>query len=68
MKPEREQTEKKNAKRYLVTTKTCMPMTVWAESFEDALAEVLEAGEEGDILVRDSDILSITKIDYGEAG
>ena len=37
MKPEREQTEKKNAERYLVVTKNAMPMTIWAESFADVL-------------------------------
>ena len=35
MKPEREQTEKKNAERYLVVTKNAMPMTIWAESFAE---------------------------------
>ena len=62
MKPEREQREKKNAERYLVVTKKAMPMTVWAESFADVLDEL----QQDDIVVRDGDIISITKLDYGE--
>lgn len=62
MKPEREQTEKKNAERYLVVTKKAMPMTVWAESFADVLAEL----QQDDIVVRDGDIISITKLDLRE--
>lgn len=62
MKPEREQTEKKNAERYLVVTKKAMPMTVWAESFADLLAEL----QQDDIVVRDRDIISITKLDLWE--
>lgn len=66
MRPEREQTGKKNAERYLVVSKVFMPMTVWAESFEDALNEVREAGELDGIVIRDNDILSITKLDFEE--
>ena len=62
MKPEREQTEKKNAERYLVVTKKAMPMTVWAESFADLLDEL----QQDDIVVRDGDIISITKLDLWE--
>ena len=62
MKPEREQTEKKNAERYLVVKQKAMPMTVWAESFADVLAEL----QQDDIVVKDGDIISITKLDYGE--
>jgi hypothetical protein len=62
MKPERDQTEKKNAERYLVVTKKAMPMTVWAESFADVLAEL----QKDDIVVRDGDIISITKLNLWE--
>ena len=62
MKPEREQTEKKNAERYLVGTKNAMPMTIWAESFADVLDEL----QADDIVVRDGDIISITKLDLWE--
>ena len=67
MKPEREQTEKKNAERYLVVTKNAMPMTIWAESFADVLDE-LQADDivVSDIVVRDGDIISITKLDLWE--
>lgn len=54
-----EQSNKKNAERYLVVTKKAMPMTVWAESFADVLAEL----QQDDIVVRDGDIISITKLD-----
>ena len=62
MKPEREQTEKKNAERYRVVTKNAMPMTIWAESFADVLDEL----QADDIVVRDGDIISITKLDLWE--
>lgn len=62
MKPEREQTEKKNAERYLVVKKNAMPMTIWAESFADVLDEM----QADDIVVRDGDIISITKLDLWE--
>ena len=62
MKPEREQTGKKNAERYLVVTKNGMPMTIWAESFADVLDEL----QADDIVVRDGDIISITKLDLWE--
>ena len=62
MKPEREQTEKKNAERYLVVTKKGLPITVWAESFADLLDEL----QQDDIVVRDGDIISITKLDLWE--
>lgn len=62
MKPEREQTEKKNAERYLVVTKNLMPITVWAESFQDVLDEL----QDDDIVVKDSEIVSITKLDFRE--
>jgi len=57
-----EQSNKKNAERYLVVTKNEMPMTIWAESFDDALVELAE----GDVVVRDGDIISITKLDLRE--
>ena len=57
-----EQSNKKNAERYLVVTKKAMPMTVWAESFADVLAEL----QQDDIVVRDGDIISITKLDLWE--
>ena len=59
MKPEREQTEKKSAERYLVVTMNLMPITVWAESFQDVLDEL----QEDDTVVKDSEIVSITKLD-----
>ena len=59
MKPEREQTEKKSAERYLVVTMNLMPITVWAESFQDVLDEL----QEDDIVVKESEIVSITKLD-----
>jgi len=59
MKPEREQTEKKSAERYLVVTMNLMPITVWAESFQDVLDEL----QEDDIVVKESEIFSITKLD-----
>ena len=62
MKPEREQEGKKNAERYLVVTKNAMPMTVWAESFADLLDEL----QQDDIVIRDGDIISITKLDLWE--
>ena len=62
MKPEREQTGKKNAERYLVVTKSLMPMTIWAESFADVLGEL----QDGDVVVRDGEIISITKLDLWE--
>jgi hypothetical protein len=62
MKPEREQEGKKNAERYLVVTKKGMPITVWAESF----AELLDELQQDDIVVRDGDIISITKLDLWE--
>ena len=57
-----EQYEKKNAERYLVVTKHGMPMTVWAERFADLLDEL----QQDDIVVRDGDIISITKLDLWE--
>ena len=57
-----EQSNKKNAERYLVVTKNEMPMTIWAESFDDVLVELAE----GDVVVRDGDIISITKLDLWE--
>ena len=39
-----------------------MPMTIWAESFADVLDEL----QEDDIVVRDGDIISITKLDLWE--
>ena len=57
-----EQSNKKNAERYLVVTKNEMPMTIWAESFGDVLVELAE----GDVVVRDGDIISITKLDLWE--
>lgn len=62
MKPEREQEGKKNAERYLVVTKKGMPITIWAESFADLLDEL----QQDDIVVRDGDIISITKLDLWE--
>lgn len=43
-------------------TKHGMPMTVWAESFADLLDEL----QQDDIVVRDGDIISITKLDLWE--
>ncbi len=57
-----EQYGKKNAERYLVVTKHGMPMTVWAES----CAELLDELQQDDIVVRDGDIISITKLDLWE--
>lgn len=57
-----DQSEKKNAERYLVVTKSSMPMTIWAASFADVLNEL----QEDDIVVRDDDIISITKLDLWE--
>lgn len=57
-----EQYEKKNAERYLVVTKHGMHMTVWAETF----AELLEELQQGDVVVRDGDIISIIKLDLWE--
>lgn len=57
-----EQYEKKNAERYLVVTKKGLPITVWAESFADLLDEL----QQDDIVVRDGDIISITKLDLWE--
>ena len=57
-----EQYGKKNAERYLVVTKHGMPMTVWAETF----AELLEELQQGEVVVRDGDIISITKLDLWE--
>lgn len=57
-----DQSEKKNAERYLVVTKHGMPITVWAESFADVLDEL----QADDIVVRDGDIISITKLDLWE--
>lgn len=62
MKPEREQEGKKNAERYLVVTKKGLPITIWAESFADLLDEL----QQDDIVVRDGDIISITKLDLWE--
>lgn len=62
MKPEREQEGKKNAERYLVVTKKGLPITVWAESFADLLDEL----QQDDIVIRDGDIISITKLDLWE--
>jgi hypothetical protein len=36
-----------------------MPITVWAESFQDVLDEL----QEDDTVVKDSEIVSITKLD-----
>ena len=62
MKPERDQEGKKNAERYLVVTKKGLPITIWAESFADLLDEL----QQDDIVVRDGDIISITKLDLWE--
>lgn len=61
MKPEREQTEKKNAERYMVVAKTCI-MTIWAENFTDVLNELKQA----DVVIREEDICSITNMDFRE--
>ena len=57
-----DQSGKKNAERYLVVTKHGMHITVWAESFADLLDEL----QADDIVVRDGDIISITKLDLWE--
>lgn len=59
-----EQFEKKNAERYLVVTKKEMPATVWAEDFADVLREMQERAEQDGIVIRDEDIISITKLDF----
>lgn len=59
-----EQFEKKNAERYLVVTKKEMPSTVWAEDFADVLREMQERAEQDGIVIRDEDIISITKLDF----
>ena len=59
-----EQFEKKNAERYLVVTRKEMPSTVWAEDFTDVLRELQERAEQDGIVIRDEDIISITKLDF----
>lgn len=59
-----EQFEKKNAERYLVVTKKEMLSTVWAEDFADVLRELQEQAEQDGIVIRDEDIISITKLDF----
>ena len=62
MKPEREQTEKKNAEWYLVVVQGCLPMTVWAENFTDVLNELME----DDIVISENEIISITRMEFRE--
>lgn len=59
-----EQSNKKSAERYLVVTRNGMPATVWAESFADVLREMQEQAEQDGIVIRDEDIISITKLDF----
>lgn len=59
-----EQSNKKNAERYLVVTTREMPATVWAENFTDALREMQERAEQDGIVIREEDIISITKLDF----
>ena len=61
-----DQSGKKNAERYLVVTSMFMPMTVWAENFSDVLKELQEAAEQDGLVIREDDIISITKLDFGE--
>lgn len=59
-----EQSNKKNAERYLVVTRKEMPSTVWAEDFADVLREMQERAKQDGIVIRDEDIISITKLDF----
>ena len=52
-----EQSGKKNAERYLVTT--IKKATVWAEDYADLMAELKESG-----INPDEDVIRIDKMDF----
>lgn len=58
-----EQTEKKNAERYLVIAKSGETATVWAEDFADALKELDESSEVDAAFFGKEDIKLIMKLD-----
>ena len=59
-----EQSNKRDAERYLVVTKMTPPLTVWATSFANVLKELKESRKAGDTEVLDDDVISITKLDF----
>lgn len=59
-----EQSNKRNAERYLVVTKMTAPMTIWATSFNNVLKELKESKKVGETEVVDDDVISITKLDF----
>ena len=59
-----EQSNKRNAERYLVVTKITAPMTIWATSFNNVLKELKESKKTGESEIVDDDVISITKLDF----
>lgn len=59
-----EQSNKRNAERYLVVTKITAPMTIWATSFNNVLKELKESKKAGESEIVDDDVISITKLDF----
>ena len=59
-----EQSNKRDAERYLVVTKMTAPMSVWATSFANVLKELKESRKAGETEVVDDDVISITKLDF----
>lgn len=59
-----EQSNKRNAERYLVVTKMTTPVTVWATSFANVLKELKESFHHQESEITDDDVISITKLDF----
>lgn len=53
----REQTAKENAERYIVTT--IKKVNVWAEDYEDLMAELKQSG-----IDPDEEVIRIQKLDF----
>lgn len=60
-----EQSEKKNAERYLVVAKDGTSMSIWAEDFGDVLKEISESAKSDSLGIRDDDIVLIMKLECG---
>lgn len=60
-----EQSEKKNAERYLVVAKDGTSVSIWAEDFGDVLKEISESAKSDSLGIRDDDIVLIMKLECG---
>lgn len=60
-----EQSEKKNAERYLVVAKDGTSVSIWAEDLGDVLKEISESAKSDSLGIRDDDIVLIMKLECG---